>query len=181
VSYYLWKDHAWTTLAADADMPAGFGTPATEVRILTGTQTGTYFVTAVDYVGHSEVNEKLLTLAERRWDMYHILSSTFWSLGIGLVVGIMGRLYFEVFLFGSSFSMLSKSARAAACPEGLGFIFVAGCVAFLLFFLCRGRQWSASLCASLHEARIRSSKVTLEDLKGAFKRLYDSYGRKTKG
>lgn len=136
-------------------------------------------ITAVDYVNHSKVHKKLLTLAERRWDMYHLLSSTFHALWIGLVAGIISRLYFEIFLFESSFSILSTPS-AGARAEALGFIFMVGCVAFLLFFLYRGRQWIQSLCASLHEARIRISKVTLEDLRGAFERLYDRYGRKTK-
>ena len=39
-----------------------------------------------EYIISFEKQEKFFALAERRWDMYHILSSTFWSLGIGVAV-----------------------------------------------------------------------------------------------
>lgn len=34
------------------------------------------FHTAVDYISHYEADKKILKLAERRWDIYHILSAT---------------------------------------------------------------------------------------------------------
>ena len=57
------------------------------------------FHTAVNYVVHSVDNEKILIMAERRWDLYHILSTTFHTLWLGVTIGLLLRLYFQSVLF----------------------------------------------------------------------------------
>ncbi len=65
------------------------------------------FLTAVDYVSHSKVDKDTLILAERRWDMYHILSSSIYALCLSLAFGIAFRLYFQLF----SWSLLSYQSQ----------------------------------------------------------------------
>ena len=131
---------------------------------------------AFDYVSHSETREKILTLAQRRWDMYHLLASTFHTLWIGSAAGILCRIYYEYFLFLSEplykipfrdlISILLKNVE----PIVLASIFVS--VAFFLFFLRKGRQWMITEYAAISEARIRSSDVKREDLRKAFPDLF---------
>jgi hypothetical protein len=129
----------------------------------------------LDYVVHSKVDKNLLTLAERRWDMYHILSSTLLALCVAGIAGMAFRVYYQISFFEGSFSSLST---AEAQTEAVALIFTTISVVFLLIFLWRGRKWILAMSASLHEARIRSSDVEPEDLKKAFKSLYDKYACK---
>lgn len=57
-----------------------------------------------DYIETQVDQEKTFEYSARRWDMYHVLGSTLWSLGLGFAVGLGFRVYFHVFLFKASFS-----------------------------------------------------------------------------
>jgi len=46
-------------------------------------------------------DEKLLSYATRRWDMYIVLSSTYYSLLLGLIAGTVLRIGSEIFFFGN--------------------------------------------------------------------------------
>jgi len=123
------------------------------------------FLAVIDYISYSCAEEKVLTLSERRWDMYHTLSSTICSLGIGVVVGILCRIYCEFTVFNASFLILCNAAAKAEAGALIG-IFVI--VVFLIFILWKAKHWIAIMSASLYEARIRSSGVTPDKLKKAF-------------
>lgn len=56
----------------------------------------------LDFVMYLE-DKKFLAYVWRRWDMYHLLSATYYVLGIGLIVGIIIRISFEVCLYEINF------------------------------------------------------------------------------
>jgi len=127
-----------------------------------------------DYVSHSEKREKVFILAQRRWDVYHVLKSTFHTLWIGFSVGILCRFLYQSFLseplhtiaFEDLIPILSKNVE----PMVLVFIFVI--VAFWLHFLRKGAEWMITEYAYVSAARIRSSKVKPKDLKKAFPDIF---------
>lgn len=127
------------------------------------------FITAMDYVTHVEVRENLLAMAERRWDVYHVLSSTFHTLWIGVVTGIVGRVYCQFFLFNWAFPTAITQEMLA---EVIAWIGIGVGVVSFLWILNEGRQSILTLSAALHEARVRTSEVTLVELKEAFPELY---------
>jgi hypothetical protein len=51
-------------------------------------------MTVFDYIVHQKGKE-LSALASRRWDLYHLLSAIRISLLIGIVLGVIGRVYYE--------------------------------------------------------------------------------------
>jgi hypothetical protein len=156
------------------------------------------FITALDYVCHFCVDEKLVKVGERRWDIYHVLSSAFHTLWIGLIVGIAIRLYYGIYLFSRHIQIknlkhffdtylydgicyaLNEIAKnhLTAQAEFVSFIGIVFITALMLLILWFSRRWTLTFSASLHEAIIRSSCVKQKDLKKAFKRLYDRYSKK---
>lgn len=120
-------------------------------------------VTAIcDYIVYSEKEKKLISMINRRWDVYHTLSSILLALVIGTGVGIGFRIYYEVFLFNASFSILSN-AEAVAEAVALTFVFI--CVGFLVFVIWRGRQRIITEYCPLLKIIFRRSEVTEEELK----------------
>lgn len=138
------------------------------------------FLSVLDYVSHSCSDEKVLALAERRWDMYHILSSTYLTLGIGVVTAILCRFYYEWTVFNCSFLILNISSpfHAKAWTELVAVVGLLAGIAFLLFFLHRGRQWITISMSSLYEARIRTSNVKKDDLEKAFPDIFKKHQKK---
>lgn len=68
------------------------------------------------------------------------------------------------------FLSIPKPLEAWAEPVVLVIIIVV--VGILIFLLQRGRQWILSLSTALHEARMRTSGVSTEDLRIAFPSLF---------
>jgi len=121
------------------------------------------FITAIDYATHVEVRENLLAMAERRWDVYHVLSSTRYTLWIGVATGIVGRVYCQFFLFNWTFPCMH---------EVIVWIGIGVGVFSFNWILDKARQAILTLSATLHEARVRTSAVTPVELKEAFPELY---------
>lgn len=130
------------------------------------------FLSVFDYVTHSRVEKNVLTLAERRWDMYHILSSTYYTLWIAILVGIICRFYYEWTVFNCSFPF-----HMEAMPEFVAVGGLLGGIMILIFFLWSEKKWIAIIMASLYEARIRTSKVPTWKLREVFPKIYEKYGR----
>lgn len=70
------------------------------------------FHTAVDYVSHYEADKEILVIAERRWDMYHMLSATQIALCVGLFFGILFRLLYGFFPYGNPFAPFPPTIAA---------------------------------------------------------------------
>lgn len=139
------------------------------------------YLTAIDYITHSRAEKNVLTLSERRWALYHILSSTVCSLLLGAIAGTIYRIYFEFTVFNGYFlikrilhgEFIPEAAKVAATAESGPLICIFVIVVFLSFILWVQKKWIATMCASLHEARIRSSMVTQRELKEAFPDLFE--------
>lgn len=125
-------------------------------------------IAVYDYVSHSEKEDGLLAYVERRWDMHHLLSSTMWSLAIGLAVGIYCRIFSEFFLFESSFSIPHvKNA------ELIALLSIVASVVLLIFVLHRGVQWNVSEYSPVEAVRIRDSVCAQkENIKKIIKDLF---------
>jgi len=54
-----------------------------------------------DFATNLEADGKVLSYSTRRWDMYILLSSTQYSLLLGLIAGIILRIIYEIFRFGN--------------------------------------------------------------------------------
>lgn len=129
-------------------------------------------IVVYDYISHSEKKEKeaLFAYSERRWDLYTLLSSTMWSLGIGLIVGIFCRIFFEYFLFESLFSIPLPDSNSIAELFALLSIFAS--VILLMFILLGGRQWVIFEYSAIAEARIRDSKAKRAHIRKAFPDIF---------
>jgi len=128
------------------------------------------FVAAMDYAVHAKIDEStktLLKVAERRWDMFHTLASTKFALGSGLVIALLTRGVYHLILW-----KFTIPCPKASIIELLALTFISISAIALLYFLKNGKEWSRQSSASLHEALIRSSKITSIELGKAFPRLY---------
>lgn len=123
----------------------------------------------LDYVTHYNADKGVLTLSQRRWDMYHVLSSIFCSLCLAVVAGIVCRIFCEFTVFNGHFSTIFN-VTASAETVVLAFLFVI--VAFLLFILRKQIKWVKESSAYIHEARIRSCKLRKDDLERAFPDIF---------
>ena len=128
------------------------------------------FITAIDYVMRSKIDESIkaiLTAAERRWDMFHTLTSTYLALLSGLVIGLLSR-FLPLFLAYFSIPYIESSPS-----ELLFLLFLTGSVISLVYFMKKGAEWSRTFSASLIEALIRRSPIEQRDLEETFPRLYE--------
>lgn len=82
-------------------------------------------LTAQGSKGKERSEDRLWSYAERKWDMYHVFSSTRLSLILGFALGTAFRIYYERFIFGA-FRLLGNSAIAdkVALPELWAYIFL---------------------------------------------------------
>lgn len=116
----------------------------------------------LDYIRHRKKEDETSRLSQRRWDMYHVLSSTGCALLIGLVVGICLRFYSEWFILephfkiplcetslGELISTLDKNA------EGVALLVILGCVGILLVVFWTERRRLMTNYRPLLEAFIR--------------------------
>jgi len=119
-----------------------------------------------DYVGFSEArseDDPMLRLATSRWDMYHLLRAALWALGLGLLAGILLRIYFEYYLFNMLFWQLSnyKTLESAELWAQILIFFSVGVLACLLK---KGSDWVITESGLNLEARIKSFKFKVDDL-----------------
>lgn len=125
-----------------------------------------------DYLSHSvqEEEENLFEFQTRRWDMYHLLSSTYHTLWIGVAIALPLRLYLEYFfvqpLYEIPFQGIIWNPLENAELVALVAIFVI--VASLTVILTRGKQRIITEYTNITEARIRSCEVTPDQIKIAF-------------
>lgn len=123
------------------------------------------FVSAMDYADHTKIerdHKELLTLAERRWDMFHTLSSTLLSLGLGLVVGLIIRFYFLLCLVPTPYFSLA---------ELISLELIIGGIVILICLIYRGRTWTLQMAASLTEAIVRRFPINFNELRRVFPEL----------
>jgi hypothetical protein len=119
------------------------------------------------YIGDEKGNGKLLEYIWRRWDVYTLLSSTYYTIIIGLVVGLVCRVYFEASLFSSSFNANSGCQEIA----GLALMFVG--VGVLLAMIRSSRQRILENLYPMWEAIIRHNLGNKENtLKKAFSQYF---------
>lgn len=126
-------------------------------------------VAVLDYVTHYDADKGVLGLSQRRWDMYHVLSSTSYSMGIAVGAGIICRIILEFTVFNGAFSII---CNVAALIEAVVLAFLLALVTFLLLVLRKQRRWMRKSCAYIHEARIRNCKLKKDDLKKAFPDIF---------
>jgi len=90
----------------------------------------------LDYIRHRETKEEISKYAERRWDMYHVLSSTFYSLATGFGVGWAFRGYYQF----SIFACAPVTFSAEFLAELFAQLFILFCVVALLLTIYYGRK-----------------------------------------
>lgn len=123
------------------------------------------FITAMDFADHTKIDKDhkaLLTLAERRWDMFHTLSSTLIALVLGLVIGVSARFYFLLCLVPTPCFSLAELLALEA---------IIGSVIILMCLIYRGRIWTRQMSADLTEAIVRSRPVNPTTLRRVLPRL----------
>jgi len=90
----------------------------------------------LDYIRHRETKEELSKYAERRWDMYHVLSSTWYALAIGFGVGWAFRSYYQF----SVFACAPATHWAEFLAEYFAQLFILLCFAVLWLAIYFGRN-----------------------------------------
>jgi|GEM_PF-6535676 len=121
------------------------------------------YLTVMDYVVHACVDKKVLELAERRWDIYHVLASTICSFFMGGIVGLVGRGYFWVCIEGYD--------RFFKCEIG-SWIVISLFVALFSVMLWKQKHWIITMGAALHEATIRSYRKEQGEIERAFPEFF---------
>lgn len=119
-----------------------------------------------EYIIRRDEDDKFFDVASRRWDMYHVFSSTILALIVGAVVGLLCRFYCEIFLFGASFSIVQGNAKAMA--EAIALLLVFAGWGLLLWVLAIQKQRLLADYCPLLKAIILKSKVTKEELEEVF-------------
>lgn len=118
---------------------------------------------AFDHIVQSKKNRELNPFAARRWDMYHLLSSTYYTLWIALGLGVLFRIYYEFHLFRTPIPEIVCNSLKQG--ELIALMFIILSIAYLLCILRKGRQNIATEYALTMEMRVRNSDVTKEDLR----------------
>ena len=125
--------------------------------------------TAVDYVSHYKADKKILKMAERRWDIYHTLSSTENALWMGLLFGSIIRIFYHL-LFVRTFEINFDNSLAKGQLVSLIVIIV---IIILLFIILEmQKKWLLKISAHLHKTRIIHSNLKEDKLAEIFPDLY---------
>lgn len=119
-----------------------------------------------------ENGDKLWKYSERRWDMYHVLSSVYTALIIAYVTGACVRVYFEVFLFQSSILRLlnafCSNFWSVFGPELFAQLFFFAGFGILLWFVKVGKDNITEEYNRIIEAIVHSSSVERDKLRQVF-------------
>jgi len=120
-----------------------------------------------------EKEKKLLELVWRRWDIYHVLSSTYHTLWIGLIVGMGLRVYFQELVYKDSvLNYLGKLTVIFQNAESLALLLVFAGVVILLLLFRKERQNLMVRYQPLHEALVRRS---MDNNKGELMQAFPDY------
>jgi len=128
-----------------------------------------------DYISAQAADKckDLAARATRRWDMYHLLSSTMYTLWIGWLVGIFYRLaFFEVFLFPGFLEMHTR-----IWAEFWAQFFILIFVVVLTYLLYRGTRRTIVYYADISKIRFRrlfSEMEEIEKVKKDLKEIFPS-------
>lgn len=125
--------------------------------------------TAVDYVSHYKADKKILKMAERRWDIYHTLSTTQNALWMALSSGFIIRLFYHL-LFIRNFEINLMNPITASQLLSLTAITVLTIVLFLILRI--QKKWLLKISAHLHKTRILHSNLKEEKLAEIFPDLF---------
>lgn len=112
----------------------------------------------LDYIVLQQEEKTILKYTERRWDMYHVLSSTYHTIWIGAVFGGILRLYYQFSLFNGFLSITSLAEHVALVS-----IFVL--TLLLLLLVGRGRRMLMTEYRPIFEAFVRHSEVSEKNLR----------------
>lgn len=136
-------------------------------------------ITICDYVIHSNKEEKIFRYVERRWDMYHLLSSEWYTLIVGSILGIFYRVLSHFVLFKSpvpSFRIITNLVEAEFWIKSefwiVLIIFVH--VVFLGCLLRKGRDEIVTQHSAMSVAVIKKSEIKTKDLVKIFPTNYFS-------
>lgn len=120
----------------------------------------------LDFAIYLLKKKELLEYAWRRWDIYHLLSSTYCSVGIGLVSGVILRV---LFLISYSFTTVESVLLAP----------IITCVFFWLVFTRRSRSDIMFRYRPMFEALLRYSISDSENEKALKKVFSDRFNKET--
>lgn len=114
-----------------------------------------------------EKEDRVLKMVNRRWDIYHVLSSVIHSLWIGLGSGLVCRVFVEFLLHRTNLFDLSFNAETFFCVAAIVIVII------LMVFFDRGRRVVAEGYYPLHEALVRRSlSKNIPELSKAFPSLF---------
>ena len=125
--------------------------------------------TAVDYASHYEADEKILSMAERRWDMFHTLSATEISLGLGWLFGLIIRAVYQFLFVGT----LKINLYNSLTQVQIGALIII--ILLTLILLCmfeKQKKWLLTISAHLHKTRIINSKLKEPNWSKIFPELF---------
>jgi hypothetical protein len=131
----------------------------------------TKVITVFDHVVHHKEGKELSALASRRWDLYHLLSAIRISLLIGIVLGVIGRVYYE---FAVGFQLSLENAFHSG--ELLVLVIVLSSVIVLWILLDKLRQITKEEYERLAKIRIFYSPITREQLGKVLTADYYDFG-----
>ena len=126
--------------------------------------------TIFEYVIRLEKQDKFFELAERRWDMYNVLSCTKLILVIGVIAGSICRVYYHYSVFDGSLSSSLINAEVVAL------IMILISVGSLLVVFCRAgkRLWSEESPQLMRAIVIKSTEEN-QKLKEDVEKLFPKY------
>jgi len=133
-----------------------------------------------DYITHYEREKQkgVFIYIERRWDIYHLLSSTFHTLLIGSVSGLFFRIasHFLLFEFPLSGELFQGFYDFLGTEESWVMLIIIVLVILLLYLLQKGRKWVIYQHDAASSAIISKSEVTRSDLGEVFQPDYFNLG-----
>jgi len=150
-----------------------------------------------DYMLSTSCKKEMLDYIRRRWDMYHVLSSTHQTMWISLIIGIFLRFFYELTLFNASFvsfifdfvnlvvrlfpsSYTELEARLFAIgelfqshSEILVLMIIVLAIFFMLWIFKKVRHELMTKYCPVLEAAIRSAKISNKELTEAFPSFFN--------
>ena len=122
----------------------------------------------LNYIIFCGGQKTMLDYVQRRWDMYHTLSSTYHTLWLGLVVGILFRIYSEFFVFHLSFLELIRNLDFWKTYETCFLVSIFVCVIGLLVLFRKGIKTLMTEYQPIYKAMFKSICLDNLQLKDVF-------------
>jgi hypothetical protein len=146
-----------------------------EIENAAETERKKWHILIFDYIilNGDKQGDKLWKYAERRWDIYHVLSSTCLALIISYIIGVFVRIYFEIFIFQSSVLTLINAfswdfLSGSYGAEFFAQIFFLICMIISLAFVQKGRENIIEEYSRIVEAVVHHSHIERERLRAIF-------------